>query len=161
MEINKITDYISDEEKFLELAKKIYEITSGLDEIYPDYEKWFYEKQVKESILGKRDIIFIIEQQEIIAISSVKKTNEEKKICTLYVKDEYRNKGIGSILLEESFKYLETDKPLITFCDSMISIYTEFINKYNWELQEILEDYYETGKSEYCYNGKLKNKQKV
>ena len=38
---------------------------------------------------------------------------------------------------------------------------SKFINKYNWELQEILEDYYEIGKSEYCYNGKLKNKQKV
>lgn len=161
MQINKITDYITNEKVFLNLAQKIYETTSHLNEIYPEYEKWFYEKQIKESVIGKRNIIFITKEDEIIGISSVKKTNEEKKICTLYVKDEYRNKGIGSILLEESFKYLETEKPLITFCDSMISIYTEFINKYNWELQEILEDYYENGKSEYCYNGKLKNKQKV
>ena len=159
MKTNKITDYLTNEKVFLELVNKIYEITSFLNKSYPNYEKWFYEKQVKGCLNGERNIIFITNDDEIIGIISVKKANEEKKICTLFVKEEYRNKGIGSMLLEESFKFLDTNKPLITIGDNMLPIYEEFINKYKWNFTEKLYDFYVQGINEYCYNGKLeKNK---
>lgn len=82
---------------------------------------------------NKGDIFFISENNEIVGVSSLKKS-EENKICTFYIKDDYRKEGLGSKLLEQSLKYLETEKPVINFSQNKFDMFKNFVDKYNWKL---------------------------
>ena len=62
------------------------------------------------------------------------KKSEESKICTFYIKDDHRKEGLGSELLEQSLKYLETEKPVITFSQDKFDMFKNFVDKYNWKL---------------------------
>ena len=118
MIVDSIKNYLSDDEKeeFIRITSRIYAITEHLNDTYPGYKEWFFEKQVNGCYTPNRNIIFIrTNTDEIVGFSCLKKDEEEKKICTLYVDSKYRNHGIGNLLFEESMKYLETTKPLATF----------------------------------------------
>lgn len=157
-QIDNICNYINSELKFFKISKEIYLLTKHLNEIYPGYKDWFYNKQIKGCLELNRNIIFIINNEDnIIGISSLKKINNEKKICTLYVLEEYRNKGIKKLLLEKSFEYLETDKPLITINEDNLDKFKNTIEEYNWELVEIIDGIYKKSSREFCFNGKLTN----
>lgn len=146
---------ILDENEFDNLVNKIYDLTYGLNSSYPDYKKWFFEKLIKNIGNEKREIIFITDKNnDVIAMSALKNENNEKKICTLYIKEDFRSRGFGSKLIELSFKFLETTKPLITFSEEKFPMFNKFIKKYNWELYERNDNYGNTY-SELCYNGFL------
>ena len=93
IEIESLKDYLNKEE-FQKLVKSIYKITDFITEDYPDYKEWFFKKQLDGVLNGERNILFVrnpLNSKEIIAVASLKKSKNEKKICTLYVKDKYRN----------------------------------------------------------------------
>ena len=80
----------------------------------------------------------------------------EKKICTLRVIPQYRNNGVGKSLFEKSFEILGTDKPLISISSKRHDMFKKYIQNYNFELTEKLENFYSNGNVEFVYNGKLK-----
>lgn len=131
---------------------------------YPGHEAWYISKQLRETALtSKRDILFIRNINppfEIIAISCLKNTEEEKKICTFYIKTSYRKPDIYSILIKSSLTFLKTAWPLITISDENADMLTTIIDRYNWHLTEILPDYYQKGVSELCFNGYLTPRKK-
>ena len=158
MIVDSIKNYLSDDKKgeFIRITNQIYTLTEHLNNTYPGYKEWFFEKQVKGCYTPSRSIIFIrTNTDEIVGFSCLKKDEEEKKICTLYVDSKYRNHGIGTLLFEESMKYLETTKPLATFSEDKLPIFEKIIEKYGWCLTEIVDDIYNKGVRELCYNGKL------
>ena len=153
--IESIKNYIETEE-FLSLADQIYNLTKHLNNSYPNYKDWFYNKQLKESLSPNRNILFVRNKNnQVVGVASLKNTKEEKKLCTLYIKKEYRNQKITTELIKESFEYLETTRPLITFSENKLSMFENIINKYNWELIQIEENIYTNDNREYCYNGRL------
>lgn len=161
MKIDNIKNYISEtnQESFMKLADEIYELTIHLNGTYPGYKEWFYDKQIKECLTPNRNIIFVKnEDGKIIALSCLKKDDEEKKICTLFVSDEYRKQGLGSLLFEESMKFLETTKPLVTLTEDKLPMFEKNVTKYNWELTEIVDGIYNDGIREFCFNGQLTNR---
>lgn len=161
MKIDNIKNYISEanHENFMKLADEIYGLTIHLNGTYPGYKEWFYDKQIKGCLTPNRNIIFIKnEEGKIIALSCLKKDEEEKKICTLFVSDEYRKQGLGSLLFEESMKFLETTKPLVTFTEDKLPMFEKMVTKYNWELTEIVDGIYNNGIREFCFNGQLTNR---
>ena len=161
MKIDNIKNYISktNQDSFMSLADEIYELTVHLNGTYPGYKEWFYDKQIKGCLTPNRNIIFIKnEDGKIIALSCLKKDDKEKKICTLFVADEYRKQGLGSLLFEESMKFLETTKPLVTFTEDKLPMFEKKVTKYNWELTEIVDGIYNDGIREFCFNGQLTNR---
>lgn len=155
-QVDNICNYINSEEKFLKIADEIYLLTEQLDKSYPGYKNWFYNKQIKGCVDLNRNIIFVRnDESKIIGISSLKKTSEEKKICTLFILEPYRNREIKNLLLKESFLYLETEKPLITISEENLNTFQKTIEEYNWELKETVEDIYKKGSREFCFNGSL------
>ena len=89
-----------------------------------------------------------------------KRDEEEQKICTLYVSDKCRGLGIGKAIVEESMRWLGTTKPLITLADYKLEMFRPIINKYGWELTEIVSGLYNDRTQELCFNGTLtKNKE--
>ena len=156
-QVDNICNYINtDKEKFMNIAHEVYSFTEHLNQSYPDYKNWFYNKQIKECQNLNRNIIFVRNNEgKIVGVSSLKKTKNEKKICTLFISSTDRNKGVKTLLLKESFIYLETEKPLITVSEENLNIYYKTIKECNWKLTEIVEGIYKKDTKEFCFNGKL------
>lgn len=156
--LKKYVGIISKEE-LMELATKIYMITDFICDDYPKHKEWYFTKQLPATINGdERNILFVRNPKndnEIISMTCLKRDKEEKKICTLYVSDKYRSLGIGTAMFEESMRWLGTTKPLATITDYRLEMFKPFINKYGWELKEIVSGLYKDGSQELCFNGSL------
>lgn len=153
MILDSIKNYLFDDAEDVKIINEIYSIVEHLNEDYPRYKEWFYNKQVNGCFSRFRDILFIKnENSKIIGVSFLKMEDNEKKICTLYVCEEYRKKGVGTMLLEESFNVLGTKKPIITFNEDKLFMFEKIIVKYNWKLTKIVDSLYKDGIKEYCFN---------
>ena len=161
--IDSLKNYIetTSEEELNKLATKIYMITDFICEDYPNYKEWYFTKQLQETINSEnRNILFIRNPKndgEIISMACLKKDNEEKKICTLYVSEKFRGLGIGKAMVDESMKWLGTTKPFITLADYKLEMFRPIINKYGWKLTEIVSQLYNDRFQELCFNGLLTN----
>lgn len=122
------------------IIDEIYELTKEIGNTYSDYKEWFYNKQTKEE---NRKTIYL-KTNEIIGVVNLKK--EENKLCTIYLKEEYRNIGISNILLEEAFKYLDTTKPYLTCDKNNLKYLNNIIKKYNWKKTGIINNEIEFNK---------------
>lgn len=138
----------------------------GLEKNYPNIMKWYITKVVPGLDSGEREIILACRifknlkngtyHLKILGYVILKKTLEEKKICTFRVKEQYQHKGIGKKLLEASFEFLGTRKPMITVSEDNLKYFQAIFKKYNFELIEVIEDLYIKGKTEYIYNERWK-----
>ncbi len=155
MKIYRITNYLNNKEKFNNISNEIYELTKILNNLYPKYKEWFYHKQLKGCKNGDREILYILDKNKIVAVCNIK-NDMEKKICTLFVDQLYRNNGLGSELLAKAMQYLKTSKPLCSFAEETHPYFRNIINIYNWQLTSIKDDLYIKGKKEYFYNETLK-----
>ena len=150
---------ISDEE-FVTLAKRIYDITDFICEDYPKHKEWYFHKQLPRIFTPSGEILFARSESDantILAMACLKKEEEEKKICTLYVSDQCRGQHLGTRMVEASMDFLETTKPLITLADYKLPMFQPIIDKYRWELTEIVEGLYNDRAKELCFNGTLTN----
>ena len=140
------------EKELVSLLKKIVIETSSFKKDYPDYENWFWEKQVTGLFEGTRDIIVAIKNNKVIGISNIKNTSLEKKICTLSVDKRYRMKTIGSKLVDISLKLLNTKTPVITMSLCKLPEFSSIIKKNNWVVTSIYKDLYKEGLYEIFFN---------
>lgn len=134
--------------------KELYQITKELEKDYPQHYTWFFKKFISGLNNGTREIIYCEIDNLPVAVVFLKKTQEERKICTIFVKEEYRKYGIGTKLLEHSFNFLQTNKPLISMPIHKEKCFQKLINKYNWEKKQIIESYY-SDNIELVFNGIL------
>lgn len=128
---------------------------------YPEYKSWFLTTQVPGIYDGTRNIIIAHIKGRIVGFVSLKKTKEERKICTFYVEKSFRKNKIGTMLVEKAIKYLETEKPLITIPLSKLNEFTKIGEKYNWEISDIKENLYRLNDPEVIVNGFVASKEKI
>lgn len=161
LKIESLKNYVNSvsQEEFMMLAGDIYMITDFICSDYPKYREWYFTKQLPATVVGdKRNILFVRnpdDVSEIISMACLKKDEEEQKICTLYVADKYRGLGIGTVIVEESIRWLGTTKPFITFVDYKLEMFRSIIYKYDWELTEVVSGLYNNKAQELCFNGTL------
>lgn len=151
-------DIISNEE-IINLATKIYNITAFVNKDYHKYKEWYFTKQLPATLNGEnRNILFVRNPEnyhEIISMACLKKDEEEKKICTLFVSDKYRGLGIGTAIIQKSMEWLGTTKPFITLADYKLEMFKPIIEEYDWKLTEIVSGLYNDEFQELCFNGTL------
>lgn len=160
IKIESLKDYNNlSKEELIKLATKIYDIVDFISKDYPAHKNWYFNKQLPETIEGNnRNILFVRNPKnydEIISMACLKSDDEEKKICTLYVSDKYRGLGIGTMLIEQSINWLGTAKPLVTIAEYKLEMFRPIIEKYNWELIEVVSNLYNASHKELCFNGIL------
>lgn len=125
---------------------------------YPDYRNWYQTIQVPGLYDGTRNIIIAHIKDRIVGFVSLKKTQDEKKICTFYVEKSFRRNQIGTLLATKAVDYLEEEKPLITIPMDKIHQFIKIAEKYGWEITEIKENLYRTTTPEVIVNGTLTEK---
>lgn len=143
IDAQEINEYLS-----LEIYSKLFD----LNKEYPNFDKWFFNKTVKNK---NRKIILYLVNNDISGISILKNEVNEKKICTLRVFSKYQNLGIGSVLIEKSFEELNTETPIISVSESKLNMFTKLFKKYNFKLANVHENYYINKKNEFVFNGVL------
>ena len=127
---------------FSKASNEIYLLTDYNKFQYPGYYKWYYQKNIPRIIAGNGEAIFYLDGFQIVGLSMLKKTEDESKICTLLINEEYQKKGYSSLILEDSFKILGTDKPLITIPEKRLDEFSKIIQAYGWVASETTNSYY-------------------
>ena len=125
--------------------------------LYPNFKKWFNKILIENlNFPNKREIFFCIIKEKLLinicGIMILKNYKEEKKICTLYVLENFRNKKIGSQMIKKSFEYLGTNKPFITIPEEEYLNFKALLDKFNFIETKRIKSYYRKDKIEYFYN---------
>lgn len=128
--------------------------------LYPNFDEWF-EKVLKEieEDNTKREILCFentdSNELQIEGITILKNTEEEKKICYLYISfyEDVEN------IFEEIYNYLGTETPLITVEKEIFeNKYENYLvtskkeRKLKFNLTSIVSDKYIKGKTELIFN---------
>ncbi|MDR2552027.1 MAG: GNAT family N-acetyltransferase [Treponema sp.] len=132
------------------LLTRVYRELRHLPAVYPGFARWYFSRVCPE--LGIRREIFLAMAEKRIAGVAILKKGEENKICTLKVHRDFSGKGIGKLLFEESFSYLEEDRPFFTVSGAVRDLLTPFIKKYRFRLTGTLPGFYVQGLTEFIYN---------
>ena len=82
--------------------------------------------------LGHRGYILASKHNILAGCCLLKKTQEEQKICTLYVSKSYRRQGIGSDLLTAALTELN-DSPIITVSPGLASEFTPLLSRFRFK----------------------------
>jgi len=131
----------------------IYNKISMLDNYYPDFNTWYYQKFIPSVLLGDSVAILLKNKYNYIGTALLKNTDNEKKIRALRIFPEYQKKGYGLYLIDESLKILDTSYPHCTVSEELINEYSRvFINRYFFKLDHIERNLYRKGKNEYFFN---------
>jgi hypothetical protein len=139
---------------------EIYSFLELLEDEYPNFKDWYFKKVIP-GIGHGRSIILKKYKNEIVGLSILKNTHNEKKICTFRIGDKFQRLGIGSEMLKESCGILETVSPLITVSERRIDEFSSILSKNNFKLEHIYQNYYKDNQKEYSFNGDLAMSSKV
>lgn len=131
-----------------------YTMIQPCQKYYPNLYAWYFNKVVPQ-LREDRDIIVCIKDGHLVGIAIIKYS--ESKVSTLYVMEGYRNKGIGTKLLELCCKTLGKSKPHIAVNNLVLDYYLPLFAKRNFKLVSTHRDYYVKSLVEYSFNNKLSN----
>lgn len=137
-----------------EILERIREILTEHISVYPNILDW-YDNTVVPSLtpLGNGCIFVAMNKDDITGYIILKNTETEKKIRHIMVLPQYRRNHIGSRLILKAFEYLGTRTPKITVSEDNIDVLQPLLDKYKFELTDIIRDMYIKGKDEYVFNG--------
>lgn len=134
---------------------ELYHELAMLQEEYPGFQKWYFEKVVPGVLSGTRSV-FVAHYNEKHAGILILKDADEKKICTLRVLPEFRRMGIGHQLIDFAISALNTTRPVITVSDDHIQEFFHLLTEdYKFALTEFHYGYYRENHGEYVFNGSL------
>jgi ribosomal protein S18 acetylase RimI-like enzyme len=144
-------------------------LTKEIGKTYPGHQKWLDTTFTEGLWNGTRGYSFAVDfnnkilfpygssldrvsTYKLAGCSLLKNTPEEKKICCLFIDPYYRQRGIASQLIRNSFNILQTDRPLITVSENNLPMLEPLLKKFQFELTSVQESVYRHGVKEYYYN---------
>jgi len=137
------------------IAKEVFQNIAHLQQPYPDFKKWYFNKVVSGVIDGSRGFILELRDGKMAGVAILKDTVEEKKICTISVAEEFKSKGLGVRLFEKSMRLLDTEKPLATVSENRLPEFEKIFQYLNYEYFAEYRGFYVPQKSEFSFNGVL------
>jgi GNAT superfamily N-acetyltransferase len=131
---------------------RAFELTSGLDRFYPDFNDWYWNKVVPSTMVGDSEIILAEECDQVVGVSLIKRGSNPKLRC-LRVRPEYASRGIGVHLIDRSLKQLDCDKPMVTVPEEKINELSRImVNRFDFNLLQVDRGLYRPHKLEYIFN---------
>lgn len=136
----------------------IGETMSFLKKDYPRFYDWFTSKVIPGINTAQRQIYIASPSDNLDCIAGVmilKDTVQEKKICSLYVAEEYRSNKLGTKFLSLAAEVLKTEKPVITVSSTRANVFSGLFKKFGYSLYECYPEYYSADTHELSYNGPI------
>jgi len=133
----------------------VFEALSHLEQIYPGFRAWYFERVVPAVALGTRFVTVRRESGIPIGVAIAKDEGGERKLCTLWVRDGCRGRGIARALADEAFDWLGDRRPLFTVPEERMSEFLPLVT--GWQFGEPVrhDSLYRDGRCEFVFNGKL------
>lgn len=78
------------DKNFSKATNEIYLLTDCNRLQYSEYYKWYYQKKLPRILAGNGEAIFYLDGFQIVGLSMLKKSENESKICTFLINEEYR-----------------------------------------------------------------------
>lgn len=135
----------------------IFELTKPISKFYPNFKNWLYKNFDAKNLNQERLIYGAFYNQELIGVCLGKRTQNENKICTIFVKDEFRygsyeNINIGTILFSKMIKEFEyNDEIEISFNDCISNNLKYFVEKFGFKYNYSIKNLYKENNIEHFY----------
>lgn len=142
-------------ERLRKIAEEIFKNISHLGALYPNFADWYFNKVVNGLVNGSRSFIIEFRDGKFAGVAILKDTENEKKICTLSINDEFKSKGLGYKLFEKSMRLLNTDKPLASVSEDRLPEFEKIFDKLGYQYSAEYSGLYLPNKSEFSFNGLL------
>ena len=121
---------------------------------YPEYETWI-EDTVQSGLDNNTRTISVLKNDgKIAGLNILKDTEEEKKICSLFIHPDYRGESWMFSIFSNAIEILKTKKPVITIPSIIVKKYHGIIFTNKWEVTSAIPDRYQSGIVEYGFNEK-------
>lgn len=133
----------------------IYREISGLEYIYPNFASWFWQKVAPGVNDGSRSIFLHSRGNNLTGVIIAKRSQTERKLCTVWVKQPYRGQKIAPKLIGAALHWLECTHPLITIPEERLASFAPIISHLGFMRTQILRDYYRPGHREFVFNGQF------
>lgn len=133
---------------FLNIAAAL----SSVSPYYPNFKEWLFFNFNKGLRSGERKILLAHNGTDICAVSLLKLTDNENKICTFFVRPDFRERGLGRILMSRSLCELSGKSSIITVAEERHSELSPLLIESNFGLVEESLGIYRPGKLELIYS---------
>jgi ribosomal protein S18 acetylase RimI-like enzyme len=124
---------------------------------YPGFAGWFRNRVLPGITTGDRTIVLEQRSDKVVGFLILKHTADERKLCTLRVREELQNRGLGIRLFETAFEILKSEKPLLSVADVNVDAFTKIFRYFNFANKNAYRDLYRPNSTEYAFNGELTN----
>lgn len=141
--------------KLKNIANEVFNNIYHLENSYPTFNNWYFNKVVPGLIDGTRSFIIEFRDEKFAGIAILKDTAEEKKICTISINNEYKSKGIGFRLFEKSMRLLDANRPLLTVSEDRLPEFEKIFHHFDYEYVAEYHGLYLPRKRELSFNGFL------
>ncbi|MBM3099351.1 GNAT family N-acetyltransferase [Gluconobacter cerinus] len=131
----------------------IWSALSQLEETYPGFRNWYWNKVVPGLRTGERRIFLIGSAASPKGIAIAKKNYAELKICTLWVTPSERGRGLGRKLLEDAVEWVGVDRPLFTVPHERYKELLPLTKKLGFYETAQIRSLYRLGVVEHIFNG--------
>ena len=135
--------------------ENILQLISPIHSSYPNLFSWYRDTFIPGLVQKERKYILAFEEDCLVGCALLKKTKNEKKISTLFVKPDFRKRGIGKKLLQASLKELGQNSSL-TVSEENLEIMRPLLDEFNFILSGTKEGLYRTRKKEYFFSTSVK-----
>lgn len=132
--------------------RDILDFLMPLSKDYPNIDIWFLAKVLPGLEDNSRKIFVHVRNEKIVALAIAKKSNREKKICTVRVSPDFTGKGIGVKLFIEAMNWLETSMPHLTVSEDKLPLFSKIFDHFGYKITSTHKSRYIPGKVEYLYN---------
>lgn len=127
----------------------------GVAELYPDFRGWFFGKVVPGLRNGERWIVPCIIESNLAGIAICKRTTNERKLSTLWVRSDARDRGIARELACSAFSWLGTSQPLFTVPEERAAEFDGLVRAWSFQKAIACCGLYRSGRVEYVFNGPI------
>lgn len=122
---------------------------------YPLFDEWFQHVVIPGLLKSERTIVVEKRQDIIAGILILKHTSRESKICSLRVRPQFENSGLGVRLFEQAFEILETEEPLLSVSEHNHLKFEKLFKYFGFSHEKTYMGIYRLNIQELSYNGIL------
>lgn len=122
---------------------------------YPLFDEWFVTKVLPGIFTGERTLLIEKRGSLAVAFLILKHTDTEKKLCTLRVRPNFENKGLGIRLFETAFQLLGTEHPLLSVSEPIAPKFERIFKHFGFVQEAVYQGKYIPMVDEFAYNGLL------
>jgi len=122
---------------------------------YPNFDHWFVSKVLPGIYTGERTLLIEQRESKVVGLLILKHTATEKKLCTLRVRPQYENKGLGVRLFEAAFETLGTERPLLSVSENSLPKFARLFKHFGFAQAGAYRGLYVPQLHEFSYNGLL------